>query len=226
MSTDYVPTPAALPLAGTPVPDDGDPADAASVGTPLETALDAIEALQQLVSPTSSGLTPTITRMLGDAIAGTNCTLSAAVDSGGVGLEFPNPVVVTSGAGAFSLAYMLDLPHGCTLSQARAYFYEDTASLSAIAVSVVRRDYINVTVSPGDPLDCPSEVSLGSSSTQLGIAGGMSYTQVAFAAHTIDRDDGADYFVRVTGTCTAAGVRFMPKVRVSIGPTAIDQGAA
>lgn len=221
----YEPQPVPLP-AEVEVAQDGEEPDGAILGGQVETALDGIRDLQLKLDPASTGVTLGITRMMGVPIAGTNCTLTGAADSSGGGLEYPTPAVLTSGAGAFSFAYMLDLPHGNEIQQARVYFYEDGTNLSAITVTVVRRDYINVNVLVGDPADCPSETVLGTGTVQTSIAGGMSYTSVGFSAHTIDRDDGADYFVRVTGTASGAGVRFMPKVRIALNATSVDTGAA
>lgn len=224
MSHLFVPT--AAPLgSGLTLPDDGDKRKAETVNTPLEALGNAVRDLQEKLDPNSLGLNPTTTRMMGDAMAGALATLDATLDSGGGGLEYPTPVIRTTGAGSFSLAYMLDLPHGAKIQQARVYFYEDTATVSAISVQLVRRDYINVNVLPGDPADCPTETVIGTGTVKTIIAGGMRYTNVSFASHTIDRDDGSDYCVRVAGTGSGAGVRFMPKIRAYLLATTCDLGA-
>lgn len=219
----YVPVPTAL-AASILTTQDGDPPTSATLGGPQKVLANALRDLQNKVDPASLGLNPVSTRMLGTPMAGTNCTLSAQGEAAG---EFPMPCVLTSGPGTVSLAYLLDLPHGAKMQQIRVYFYEDTQTLSAITVSVIRRDYANVAVAPGDPADHGTETVLGTGTVKVSIAGGMRRCDAGFASHTINREDACDYSVRIVATATAgSGVRFMPKVRAYILATTTDLGAA
>ncbi len=220
MSTDHIATAAPLPLLGTPLPDDGDPADAASVGVAFETILDALQHIGEIVDPSTSTETglEIVYRMAGVPVGGTNANVSAALDDD----DKPSPAIVCTGTYRFS--YLLDLPHGSGLRQIRAYFYEDTDT-TTVSLSVIRRDYESTT-DVGDVANVPTETVLGTSTTKVALSGGMSYVAATFSAHEIDRDTGADYFVRVSGVTAGAGVRWMPKIRQWVEYGTIDKGAA
>jgi hypothetical protein len=218
MSTDFVPTPAVLPPTGTPLPDDGDPADAASVDVAFETILNAIAQVNETVAPIEE--TGSLFRMGGRVIALLNATEQFSADSAQDALV---PTVTPTATTDSFVLYEFDLPHGSSLQSVQLRLPPGTPTTHIVG-TLYTVDMLT-SVSPGG-IYFPLVTVLGEE-TDVDSALVHWLTVEADPVHTVDRTRFR-YILQVEGPSTLTDIFYFgvrANVRIPAGGT-IDQGAA